>query len=477
VYEADKIRGRGAWLDDGRAVIHLGDRLLVNGAEESLSSFKSCWTYERAARLTIDVTAKPASRDECALLIDVCCGLAFTDPARDPRLLAGWLVIARLAGMLRWRPHLWLTSEIGGGKTHIVEKIVLRALGDTAKAVASKSSEPGIRRMIKNDARPIVFDEAEGDTQEAQRRVQAIIELMRQASSDSSAELIQALSGSSADVLSFRPKFIGMLSSVHLTLAQPADISRFITMSLREATAEEMAESQRREAACFTPGFSDRLFALAMERAPIIMANTLMLRDAIAQHGNKRAGDTLGTVLAGYLALQNDTKLTAEAAADFVRTNPWLQEAARDQVPPKEWRRLLDYLSQQRFRAGTGPDATDFSVGEAVSLLGLERHAETTVPREQIARALGQQGLLVLQSPNSAEGFVVMIANQSAQVARWLQGTPWAGSWRPTLLRAPGVQTKDPKYFPGLSSMHRSVAIPLRVMLGLDSPAEDHLSV
>jgi hypothetical protein len=115
--------------------------------------------------------------------------------------------------------------------------------------------------MIKNDARQVIFDEAEGDTQDAQRRVQAIIELMRQASSDSSAELVQALSGSSADVLSFRPKFIGMLSSVHLTLAQPADISRFIAMSLREATAEEMAESQRREAACFTPGFSDRLFA------------------------------------------------------------------------------------------------------------------------------------------------------------------------------------------------------------------------
>src|SRR5690606_36120282 len=31
VYSTENIRGRGAWYDDGAAVMHLGNRLLVNG--------------------------------------------------------------------------------------------------------------------------------------------------------------------------------------------------------------------------------------------------------------------------------------------------------------------------------------------------------------------------------------------------------------------------------------------------------------
>ena len=37
VYNPRHIRGRGAWRDNDRSVLHLGDRLIVDGIQHSIS--------------------------------------------------------------------------------------------------------------------------------------------------------------------------------------------------------------------------------------------------------------------------------------------------------------------------------------------------------------------------------------------------------------------------------------------------------
>lgn len=468
VYQRTKLRGVGAWMDEGRQVLHLGDRLIVDGMETEISKIRSDWRYEQAERIRVNTKAQPATFEQCALLIDACAGIAWSNPERDPRILAGWILIGFVPGLLPWRPHLWITSEIGEGKTFVAEQLVAGALGDIARVVASKSTEPGLRRYLKNDARPVIFDEAEGDSSVSQRRVESILEYMRQSSSDSTAAVVQAVSGASEEVLIARPKFIGCLSSVHLSLSQPADISRFVSMGLRTATEEEIAESERRLAALFVPGISDRLFALSLARVPQILANHRVLRDAIARHGNKRAGDTLGIILAGFQALLHDRRLTAEEATEMVKEATWLQEAAQEQVPQKEWRRLGDFIAQQRFRFANGSNAPSFdmSVGEACSLMGPEREAEEHIARSQLERTLGQQGFRVDHTP---DGWRVSVANNSAQMAKWLHGQPWEQSWRATLLRMPGASRSNKTlHFPGMGASQRATQFPLGVLLGRD---------
>src|SRR6185437_3607071 len=46
IYDPDRIRGRGAWIDMGKAVLHMGDKLIVDGATTSLMLPGSRHIYE-----------------------------------------------------------------------------------------------------------------------------------------------------------------------------------------------------------------------------------------------------------------------------------------------------------------------------------------------------------------------------------------------------------------------------------------------
>jgi hypothetical protein len=51
IYDPDKVRGRGAWMDAGRPVMNLGNRLIVGGKSHSLKLPDSDYHYEAAAPL------------------------------------------------------------------------------------------------------------------------------------------------------------------------------------------------------------------------------------------------------------------------------------------------------------------------------------------------------------------------------------------------------------------------------------------
>jgi hypothetical protein len=56
------------------------------------------------------------------------------------------LIAYVLCGALAWRPHLWLVSEAGGGKSWVLDNIVRPALRALALQVQSKTTEAGLRR-------------------------------------------------------------------------------------------------------------------------------------------------------------------------------------------------------------------------------------------------------------------------------------------------------------------------------------------
>lgn len=473
VYDPARIRGVGVWMDAGRVVAHLGNRLWVDGKERALLGFRSEWLYVQRAPLKLDTTAPEATPEEGRLLIDLCAGISWVHPERDALLLAGWLAIAPVCGALRWRPHVWLNSDAGEGKTWIGEHIIQPVLGPLALPVAATTTAPGIKRDVGGDARTLVFDEAEGDTQDGQTRLQAVIQLMRQSSSDSSGAIVQA-QGAGPEVLRFRPKFIGVLSSVHVSLTTSADSSRFLPMPMRESSAEEFEELKRRAAACLTLGFSDRLFLRMLRLVPVLRANIDVMQMAIAAHANKRAGDTLGTVLAGLFMLTSEERLTPAAAEAWVKANTWLQEAAVEQVPLKEWQLMLAYLGQQRLRINTANGLQEFALSEIVCLLAQRESAPTRV-LEDLRRAFGQAGLQVVVPRHQEKlELCVLVSNTSAQVQLWLQGKPWAAGWRALLKRA-GAVPVDNHRFPGLGGSHRALAIPLSMFLGAEAnlPSEE----
>ena len=138
VYSPDRIRGRGAWWDNGRSVLHLGDRLIVDGIEQSVRKplEGSTYIYQRLASIEAG-NADPLDNECGCRLLDLADRFRWEVPASG-LLLAGWVVLAPICGALRWRPHIWLTAGAGSGKSAILDRFVEPLLGQIGLSVTGK---------------------------------------------------------------------------------------------------------------------------------------------------------------------------------------------------------------------------------------------------------------------------------------------------------------------------------------------------
>lgn len=454
VFDPARIRGRGVWLDAGRTVVHVGNQLIVDGQAVQIPALPTAHIYEQARALPIGL-AEAASDEEARRLLRVCTEAAWTNPDRDGRMLAGWIVCAMVCGALRWRPHLWITSEAGGGKSWILDNIIRPALRDLVLAVQSKTSEAGIRGELGSDGRPVLFDEAETQNDADRGRVQQILDLARQASSEDGGAIVKGTKEGGSRAYLIRSCFA--MASVNLGLSQAADESRFVVLGLGSGSPEQFRELKARHAEAFTEGFAARLFARCLRLLPVIRHNAEALADAIARSGaGRRAGDTLGTVLAGAMSLVDARELTPAEADRIVTEREWVAAAAAEAKPEPEWQRALARLAQHeiRFTNRNGrPETT--TVGD---LIGACIVGDDTISPSDADTAMRRMGMRV-------DGGRLRIGNRSEGVAGIFAGTPWATGWLATLARAPGAERGvHTRFSPAYAD--RAVAIPLATVTG-----------
>jgi putative DNA primase/helicase len=70
MFDPDRLRGRGSWWDEGRCVLHLGDRLVVDGEPRPLSAtLASRFHYQRGTALVGTGAAQPLSDEEALLVL------------------------------------------------------------------------------------------------------------------------------------------------------------------------------------------------------------------------------------------------------------------------------------------------------------------------------------------------------------------------------------------------------------------------
>jgi putative DNA primase/helicase len=440
VFDPARVRGRGAWLDQDRVVLHLGDRLLVDDTEYDVAAFSSAHIYERARPLALRL-GEPLTNREAARLIDVCCHVSWEHPDAMGRLLAGWLVIAPVCGALAWRPHIWITSEHGAGKTWVLDNIVKPTLGAIALHVQSKTTEAGLRGELGLDARPIVFDEAETQNTRDRDRLQQILDLARQASSETGAAILKGTQTGGVKRYSIRSCFA--FSSINVGLAQAADESRTIVLSIsppsdQDARNQSFAELKALVTDVITQDFSARLLARTLKLLPTLRANAETFAAAIARHyGSRRLGDTLGAVLAGAWSLRSSRLVSVDEADEIVAEREWVRTTAERHTTEPDWSRALAHLAQIEIRVASinSGRLEPVSFGEIVSVLtGSSTDANLT--RDEMRKAFLRAGAKV-ETINGRE--YVAVAKQSEAIRRGFAGTPWESAWCDALLRVPGA--------------------------------------
>ena len=456
-YNPDRIRGRGAWGDEKRTILHLGDELVVDGKRHPvLKPFKSKYLYQRMSELEGPGSTKPLSDAEALVICELAERFHWEVPASG-LLLAGWVTLAPICGALPWRPHAWLTAAAGSGKSAILDRYVAILLGDMGLIVAGNTTEAGLRQTLRCDALPVVFDEAESNEKADQVRMQNILALARVASSESHATMLKGSPG--GDVTRFNIRSMFLMSSIATALKQGADRSRFAQLTLRSPNelpkAERIAHWEQLDRDLdrhITNETARRLIARTVSLIPTIRASVRIFTKAAAEHfDSQRLGDQYGTLLAGAWSLMSSEVPTPEQARTLIDQNDWEPYSQTTEVPDEQ--RCIQRILQHQVRVETDEKTVTRTLGELVEIVGHTMN-DMDVSSRQAQENLGRHGLRVDKDADQ-----LLVSNTAEALASILRDTPWSHSWATVLGRLPGASKAGATRFRGVGAISRAIAL------------------
>jgi putative DNA primase/helicase len=457
IYSPDRIRGRGAWWDQKQSVLHLGDRLVVDGINRPVSDGipSSRYLYQRLGNLRGPANAKPLTDAESYVLAELAERFHWEVPASG-LLIAGWVALAPICGALDWRPHIWLTAGAGSGKSAVLDRYISPLLGDLSLLVAGNTSEAGLRQTLRADALPVVFDEAESNERLDQQRMQSVLSLARVASTESRAQTIKGTAEGDAQRYTIRSMFL--MSSIATALKQGADKSRFAQLTLRNPNEMPKAERikhwedlERDLDKYITEHIGQRLQARTISLIPVIRQSIkIFSRAASEAFDSQRLGDQYGTLLAGAWSLQSSQVVTRDQAWALIEQNNWEPYSQATEIPDEQ--RCLQHILQHQLRVEADKTVTR-SINELVDAAAL-RIVDSDITSAVAQAVLGRNGI------KSDDGCVV-ISNTSKHIAAILSDTAWSNCWPTVLSRLPGAIKNGVTRFKGMSGTSRSVSIPI----------------
>lgn len=457
-YKVDTVRGRGAWLDNGRTVLHLGDQLLVDGVPQGLHLENSRHVYERRDGINEKI-GTPLKSSQANELYELINGLKWEEDI-NAKLMAGWIVCALVCGALEWRPHIWVTGGSGAGKTTLEHEIVRPVLGGLICSLASHSTEAGVRQGLDGDALCVVFDEAEAESAHDRHRMQGVLDLGRQSSREGSAPIVKGTQ-SQTGAKSYTLRSCFMFSSINISMNKLADESRITVLGLKttakgdKVAMADYAALRLRISETLTPEFRAGLLARIVGLMPKIKANAVTFSRAAAELlGSNRAGDQVGTLLAGYYALKSSRELTLDEARALIAE--LTLEDANSADAERDEQRLVNFLFQQIITVKVGGSPYDRTIGELFKAAcpGGDKNMGHEVALEVLLR----HGFKF----DAALGGV-WIANKHAQLADMLKDTPWSSNWNRALKRLDGAVPSPHGVHFGPGTPPRAVFVPVNL--------------
>jgi len=455
LYDPNCIRNGGAWSDAGRHVFHHGDHLTVDGKRMPVTAIRSRYTYE--ATLPLPEPADVALTDaEGRHIYDIAQRFNW-DRNSSAALLAGWTLLAPLCGALKWRPHIFLTGPAGNGKSTILRDFVHALIGDGGCVYAQgNSTEAGVRQDIGSTSLPVLLDEAEKNNDRETARMEAILSLIRQSSTESAA---RTLKGTIAgDGMKFNVRSMFCLAAIFTGLERKADIDRLSILSLKPSRGDQVAAVKWEETRELLHVFGrkddnvrGKMLRRALHMLPTIMTNiAVFTRAAAVKFGSQRDGDQIGTLLAGTWSLTNSTVATPERAREMMDALDWTAHAEAAEADDSE-SALQELMGAFITVLGTKHSVhnlVSFALGKEVEGRSLDAH--------QARAELRQHGIAI-------DGNKLALSNSSSALKRLLAGTPFATDPRAAFSRLPGSD-KNHRQLKFNGKQTRVTALPLEAI-------------
>jgi len=437
------VRSTGLWRgDDGKLVLNTGRELVIDGKKKGFHSLKSRHIYE-PADMVLPVPKRVATAEECRQFCDLLDMFRWASPSHA-RFLAGWLMAAPACGALRWRPHVWITGASGAGKSTILGEVVEPILSKICYFIQGQSTEAGIRQSLGNKAIPVSYDEFEMTNQKSGTRVESVIELLRQASSDNNARVMKGSADGQA--IQYSCTTMAIMAAVNTNLNFEADKNRFTIIELlrhKGNKAESAAHFQEIEKMLdiLTPEFVEGFYGRIIHFWPTFSKNVQTIFDQITKQYNARFGQQYSVLLAGWALCQSD-RILSDDDAKFIVNSTDLEQKLQDQGEDDETD-CFGYLMAKKVSIRTEHLSTDILVGELIhkTIDALQRPAgyghSSGVDKEWV-NSLMNYGMRV-------KGDYVYIANNHPEIKSLFRDTKWVNNYDRSLKRVAGADSNDNK--------------------------------
>ncbi len=317
LYNPANVIGRGIWLIDGKGVTHYGDKVLIEKIKYSPKEIPRDIANKRVFEVGESLhLGDPDDKADFTQIEVMLKKLHFQTP-HAAMLIAGAIVCAMAAGALHWRPHTWLTGKSGSGKSAVI-KIILLILRNCTEHYVGETTEAGIRQDLKHDCRAIVFDEAEPKNPAAIQKINNVLNLLRQASSDETGKIAKGTVTGKG--MNYKIRSCGFMASINPNLPEEADKNRFQVLEMGDPMPKEDYDKWQFEAEnIFTKGFQAALHNRISENIVTLAANAKVFASVLAQRfKDNRAGDQYGSIFAGYYLLTSTEAVTKELASDLM---------------------------------------------------------------------------------------------------------------------------------------------------------------
>jgi len=414
IFSVGDARGVGVWRDKGgKLLVNCGDVIVGEDVRCHPSAYGGDYVYEAGARV-IDLDVDQLSNTEASRFRDICKSLTWRHKYYGD-LLAGWCVIAAVGGSIDWRPHIFITGQKGSGKSTAMEKIVLGALDGIAVKRDGGTTEAGIRKALGASSRPFIMDEAEAESGPRRAQMQAIFEYFRNASSGSVVENAYH---------TYVARSAACFGAINPRIEQGADADRWSILELIPNTTsdrddhykkllDDIREVIRRD-------FPDRLLTRTVAHLDVLLDNIGIFVDVFSRKlGSKRAGDQIGTLVAGSHSLVSNKRVTVAFVEDWVGRQDWQWDELTGGGSDAD--ALVGYIMSARIRYDSDGMVRESRVGDLVAIAA-GYNGDVT---ESAVKGLAGFGIKV-------DGDRLIISNTSPGIKEVLKDTAW-GIYRRTL--------------------------------------------
>lgn len=450
MYDYTKVRGRGAWLDEGRIVLHIGDKLIVDDTPTEIHAFPTKYHYER--RPPIYMPLQTILPDKYSAQFIELCQMARWRNAAYGEILAGWVFSAMIGGIFPMRSHVYIDGEKKSGKSWLINNVIAPALGDNKLAVEGATTEAGIRAALRADTIPVIFDESEAEQKTDAMRLQGIFNLARAAATSDGGAVLKGATNGQAGGVRYTCRSAFLFASINVSMAQAADLSRTVMLSLRgkpnrnetdevkKADYENFLKMSDFAGKLLTPDYCRCLFTRAIKLAPTMLKSAKMISDcASKQLGDRRIGDQLGMIGAGVWHLRHQEMIDEDHAKSLISS---LQISEDKQWEEDDNAMALQWLLGQEISMTINGTK---SIVRLLSLINeVAKPQESTWGHKELLRdQLKQQGIDV------KDGLLYLSVASAHYPSRMFALSEWGkNGWKSAMLRLPfSAKTTGNYYF------------------------------